>query len=212
VKQLRNGRGKVINAKCYKCGVSKGLDVASEFFHKDRTNNNGFCNQCIECRKEHDKNKVICKYKTSSPHQLLKDSLRSEAKRIFKGKYEKCATLECEVNAELHHLHYRDNSAVVPLCRQHHADAHSLVKIEKILFLSGKIDSLKKKLTTKDAEIETLEKKNAILMEALRSNNKRLNEYLKNSDCDTYIALTAGGDSSFHSENCRRCECIQELK
>lgn len=40
----------------------------------------------------------------------------------------------------------------------------------------------------------------------LQAQLEKAEKVIELSDCDTYTALTAGGDSVFHSDTCRRCE------
>ena len=48
-----------------------------------------------------------------------------------------------------------------------------------------------------------------IRIEQLQTENKKLLEYIVNSECDSEIGNTSVGPTTIHSDNCRRCEILK---
>lgn len=101
------------------CSLCK-QDKDSSLFYKDKRRYTGFGSRCKPCQSARDKQR-----RTYNEVKKVKDAVRNKSKRIYKETFE-CSVLSCGKKAELHHINYDDASEVIPLCKKHHRDVHSL--------------------------------------------------------------------------------------
>ena len=108
---------------CMRCGTTYTGDLKN-YFHRDNGRASGIVAHCKKCKAEKDS----VRQKKSTINDAInskRNILRGAAKYQYRGLYNKCSILQCEGKAELHHLHYKNNSSILPVCRDHHSEIHS---------------------------------------------------------------------------------------
>lgn len=136
MKALKNIESGLWEKQCCKCTAlynCVSLEGFREFaFSRDIDTPDGLARVCKKCISDYNKQDKAKRNNMARAQRMRalyahKEAARAAAIKKYGDKNFKCSVLNCEKDSEnLHHINYNDYLAVIPLCRSHHADAHTI--------------------------------------------------------------------------------------